>query len=390
MVETADVDQVSHAKIAPVHVLIVAPQGVAGRGGIGRIMSYLVRELEQTSNGFKVSTQQSRYSEAKILKHLTVPFALAIFTLRLIFTKVDVVHINVAPRGSTWRKRLFAIVARGLGKPVVLHLHGSGYNEFFAQCSPAQQKRIQAFFENADAVVALSAYWRNWLVSELCLDSRTVVEIANGVPSPKVPRTPPAVPAEIPVIVFLGLVGHRKGVDVLLEALAQLKAQGVAFEALIGGNGEVEQARDRAAHLGLTSTDVTFLGWVGEEEVARLLQKADIFVLPSRAENQPVSILEAMAHGVPVVSTTVGAIPEQVDHETTGLLVPPGDSDALAEAITRLLNEPALRHDMGEAGRRRFFDFYSVKSYAERFSTLYGRLGRGGRAADRIEASSGS
>jgi glycosyltransferase involved in cell wall biosynthesis len=358
-------------------VAIVTPEGLDGRGGIGRIMTYLTRQLASDAGDIEIRVQRTRYSERPVLKHLTVPFALAAFVYRCLDGSIDVAHINVAPRGSTWRKRLFLYAAKWCGKPVVLHLHGSGYDQFHAGLSPRRQQAVRAMFQEAAMVVALSDYWETFLRSTFALPSGRISKIPNGVPT-----VAPNVPSDAgrdPTILFLGLVGERKGVDVLLEALAQLAGEGLHPRLVIGGNGEVEAFAALAGRLGLAG-QVEFLGWIGEDSVDACLRAADIFVLPSRAENQPVAILEAMARAVPVISSHVGAIPEQVMHGQTGLLVPPGDAAALAQAIRTLVSSPETRRAFGLAGRQRFLDNFSIASCSARFAALYRSLA--GRAPD--------
>lgn len=105
-----------------------------------------------------------------------------------------------------------------------------------------------------------------------------------------------------------------------------------------------------------------------------MLNRADIFVLPSRAENQPVSILEAMARGVPVVATRVGAIPEQIDDGASGLLVDPGNAEQLAAALEQLIISPEKREAFGAAGQARFTRDFSVAACAQRFAAMYRSL----------------
>jgi glycosyltransferase involved in cell wall biosynthesis len=361
--------------VLAIKVAIVAPEGLTGRGGIGRILTYLVRQLAATRD-IQISVHRTRYSEQRELKHLSVPFALAVFAWQCFFGKIDVVHINVAPRGSTWRKRLYADVARWAGKPVILHLHGSGYDDFYVGLSPNAQRAVRFFFARANAVVALSDYWVLFLRETMEVPAGRIVRIPNGVPAAR-PRGEAVAAHLVPVILFLGVVGERKGVDVLLNAFAELQAQGHAARLVICGNGQVEAMTRRAYELGI-SDHTHFLGWVSEEEADRQLRAADIFVLPSRAENQPVSILEAMARALPVVASEVGAIPEQVVQEKTGLLVPAGNVPVLAAALTRLIASRDLRERLGEAGRERFENIFSVEACAERFTALYRTLaGRG-------------
>ena len=92
-------------------------------------------------------------------------------------------------------------------------------------------------------------------------------------------------------------------------------------------------------------------GWVGPAQVEALLRAANILVLPSFSENLPMSVIEALAHGAAVVCTPVGALPEFIEHERTGLIVKPGDVEGLASALDRLIEDSDLRRRLGEAGK---------------------------------------
>jgi len=363
-------------------VALLASEGADGKGGIGRQLTYLTRYLRECVADVDPIVLRTRYSDRAVLKHATMPLALAAFVLACLVRRIDVVHINVAPRGSTWRKALFQRAALAMGRPVILHLHGSGYDDFYAGLDSRRQAAVRRMFRRASRVVSLSGYWTNFLQTTLQTPRDRIVEVPNGVPAAPAPRRKPSSSAP-PVLLFLGQVGHRKGVDVLLQALQGLRAEGLAWRAVIAGDGEVEQAAATAAAMGL-GEQVEFAGWVNEAGANDLLAAADIFVLPSRAENQPVAILEAMAHGLPVVATAIGAIPEQVADGESGLLAPAGDAGALQRALSDLLRSPERRRQMGEAGRRRFQAQFSLASTGERIAAVYRALGGGNaRSPDR-------
>jgi glycosyltransferase involved in cell wall biosynthesis len=126
---------------------------------------------------------------------------------------------------------------------------------------------------------------------------------------------------------------------------------------------------------------VEFAGVVSGEAKRRVLAEADVFVLPTRypPEGQPFAILEAMAAGLPVVSTPRGAIPDMVEDGVTGLLLPEGDEAALAEALRRLVASPAERSAMGEAGRSRYESMFTEEATTRRLVTVMDRV-RGGTA----------
>jgi len=119
---------------------------------------------------------------------------------------------------------------------------------------------------------------------------------------------------------------------------------------------------------------VVFEGHVPRGRVPALLAQARLLVLPSRYENFPLSLLEAMSCAVPVVTTRVGGIPEMVAAGETGLLVAPGDPEALAAALRRLVGDPALARRLGDAGRRAIETTYSWEAVATRIVDLYGEV----------------
>ncbi|MBA3676731.1 MAG: glycosyltransferase family 4 protein [Sphingosinicella sp.] len=354
---------------SPIKVALLIPNGVDGRGGIERLALYLTRHFERSGGRTKLIPVLSRYSQIPLVKHFATPPALLKFGWNGARGKYDIVHINVAPRGSTWRKMAFDKIARRSGVKRLIHLHGSGYDDFYRRQNSLSRYAIRSFFQRADAVAVLGQHWLKFVCDELKVDEGIIHVIANGVPEPTPAREVPSGP---PLIVSLGLVGQRKGTDILLQALAALPDD-LQWSAAIGGNGEVPKYRAMAASLGLAEK-VRFLGWIDEAGMNQTLSEAAMFVLPSRAENQPVSILEAMARGLPVIATDVGAISEQVIDGKTGLLVQPANAKELAIAIERLLRSPKLSKQFGESGRGRFEELFSISACAGKFAALYQKL----------------
>jgi glycosyltransferase involved in cell wall biosynthesis len=177
-------------------------------------------------------------------------------------------------------------------------------------------------------------------------------------------------PRRTDALLFLGRLGHRKGIFVLLEALAAVRSRFRHVVLLCGGDGELDRVRAEVVRLDL-SDNVTLLGWVKGAAKDELLESSTVFVLPSFDEGVPMSILEAMAWGLPVIATPVGGIPEVVTDGREGLLVAPGDADALGEAICRLLVDADLRAQMGRNGRLRFQTDFSIQSVLEKLESIY-------------------
>ncbi len=164
---------------------------------------------------------------------------------------------------------------------------------------------------------------------------------------------------DTPVVALIGEVGWRKGQEILLQAAAGLRASHPRTVYLLAGEGDGRaELEQRSRGLVLDDGTVRFLGF--RDDVPDLLADCDVLVLPSRREGFPNTLLEGMALGRPVVATAVDGIPELVSDGETGALVPLDDVEALAAAIGRLLDDPALRRSWGEAGRRRVEEHFSA------------------------------
>ncbi len=182
-------------------------------------------------------------------------------------------------------------------------------------------------------------------------------------------------PADNPlslVVLAAGRLSPEKGFDVLLEAApAVLQQSPNALFILFGEGGERAKLEARVAELGLRDK---FLMPGLTAELDRYLPLADVVVLPSLTEGLPNVALEASAAGVPIVATAVGGTPEVVQHEETGLLVPSGQPQKLAEALNRLLQSEELRRTMGDAGQRRMRTHFTFEAQAKQYEALFEKI----------------
>ncbi len=201
----------------------------------------------------------------------------------------------------------------------------------------------------ADLVLATSSFGANALKSRgYVLPDTDIPVLLNGVSDSWFRGVEPHVGDPAQGFLFVGRMDAQKGVDVLLKALA-IRA-GKWPVTLIGGGWMEDAYRVRARELGVTAS-VTFLGPLAHAEVQRRASRFGAFVLPSRAENCPLVLLEAMAAGLAVISTDVGGIPELVTDSINGLLVPAEDAAALAAALDRVELDPELRARLASGGR---------------------------------------
>ncbi|MCB9504715.1 MAG: glycosyltransferase [Gemmatimonadales bacterium] len=171
-------------------------------------------------------------------------------------------------------------------------------------------------------------------------------------------------------IVTVARLEPIKTLDLLLHALVRVRSDGLAATLTIVGDGtERAHLEELSNALGL-GEHVAFVGW--QTDIEDRLRAADLFVLPSRSEGLSLTLLEAMAVGLPVVATAVGGNPEVIEEGVTGFLVPHGDPTALARAITTTLTTPDLARRYGEAGRARVLARFSLQSMAAGYLRLYG------------------
>jgi glycosyltransferase involved in cell wall biosynthesis len=208
---------------------------------------------------------------------------------------------------------------------------------------------------------------REGLAARTCRPDRTTV-IRNGIELER-PRSRHEETAR-PLVVSVGRLKAPKDFQTLLEALTLL--DGIAYETMIVGDGPERGALEAtAARFGL-SEHVTFAGT--RDDVDALLANASCFVLSTTSEGLPISILEAMAAGLPVVASGVGGVPELVEDGVTGLIVPARHPAALAEALRRLLTDGELRARLGAAGRRRAEESFSLEAFRQAHLDLYAEL----------------
>lgn len=172
--------------------------------------------------------------------------------------------------------------------------------------------------------------------------------------------------------VFFGRIVAQKGVDTFVEALALLGDE--VPPALIIGRGAAQQQIEHRIEQEKLSEHVRMQPWMTEADLGSMLTRARMVVLPSREENFSLSVLSAMAVGAPVISTRVGGTPEIIDDGENGLLVAPDDPGALAAAIARLNQHPALARRLGEAGRKKVRNQFTWEAAAHRFEGLYREL----------------
>ena len=267
--------------------------------------------------------------------------------------RAPIVHLHTCSGFSFFRSAVDMLAAQRLGARVLLHIHGAAFDRFFAEAGFLKRRLISASLSRADGVIALSKQWRRKLQDMAPCGRICVVENAVAIPPLRQPRQREQMDS-VCHFLLLARMDAWKGIDDLLTACARLRDRGVAFALTLAGPpgtaGNAEQMERKIADRNLGSA-VTYVGPALGREKLRLFESANVYVQPSHHEGMPISLLEALAHGLPVIATTVGAIPEIITQDQEGMLVPPHRPDLLAAAMSDLAGNPDRRARMSVATR---------------------------------------
>jgi glycosyltransferase involved in cell wall biosynthesis len=280
----------------------------------------------------------------------------------------DIFHIHVADRRSFYRKMAYFEQAQLTGVPVVVHIHGAVFEEFF-DAHPANAIAVRRMFSSAAMVMVLHQAIAKKSI-EWAGDSGRVEILYNpvklGVFDP--PKIRPD--DQPPTVLMMGEIGDRKGAFDLAECIPDILKAIPNTQFRFAGNGETDRLQALVEQLGVAH-HVDVMGWTAGQDKIDAFQNADVYCLPSYAENLPVSVLEAMAARLPVVGTPVAGTPEEIIEGTTGFMVAPGDRKGITQRISQLLSDKNLRQSMGAAGRTRAEKHFDNEVVCQRLIGLW-------------------
>jgi glycosyltransferase involved in cell wall biosynthesis len=353
-------------------VYIIAPGGPLARGGMGRMVAHLTDRLaaDRALAIATIDTYGRRVNEANAQYLMPGYFLLAVIQLLLAcaMRRIALAHVQMAAYGSVYRKSVMMLICRAFRIPVVLHIHGGDLDRFCGDLGAPRLNVLRWIVGSVSEVIVLGEYWRELVVSKLAVPREHVTIVYNAVPRPVLVTDKGR--REICELLFLGMVWKEKGIDELLEALSLPDISRRNWHLTIAGIGSISHYQARARELGIADR-VRFVGWTDGNATQRLLERADILVLPSHFECFPMAVIEAMAYGLAVITTPVGSVPEAITDEETGLLVGVGDSESLARAITRLIDDPVLRRRLGTHARARFCQAFDLDIFERRIRRIY-------------------
>lgn len=352
---------VSSKKSVHAKVLMVGPDLSLHGGIVSVVQGYLDGGLPEACDAFEYLG--TGVGSSKLGKSLA--FTRALIRYAMIMPSYDIIHLHISARGSYKRKSIMARMAHKAGKYVILHDHDGEFKKAFEEGGDSYRRDVRKTFGLADRVVVLSEEWLDYFAENVCdLDKIEVVH--NGV---KVP-TQPCSPCSRQDVLFLGRLDANKSPDVLLRASRKILPRFPETKIVFGGDGEIDKNKALAEELGIADR-CEFCGWVTGGEREALFERAAVYCLPSKNEGMPMSVLEAMSHGIPTIATAVGGVPRLIESGTNGFLIKVDDVNNLAHLIDKLLFDSELRKEIGDAGRKVVADRFNSKHSIEQILNLY-------------------
>jgi glycosyltransferase involved in cell wall biosynthesis len=293
--------------------------------------------------------------------------ALIQFLAFAVVHRPNLLHLQVSERSSFLRKGLLLFLGRLFGIGIILHHHGAELVSSYDHSSPLMQWWMRTVAQSANINIVLGQRWQEFAVNYLGVPPSRVRVLYNA--SPDIRGTKRARHAGFTYLLAANL-SARKGVAEFLDALSEVRKSNPDVRAILAGGGDVQHYKAEAHRLNLASI-VTFTGWVGREQMTGLFNEADCLVLPSYDEGLPMTILESLSAGTPVITTPVGSIPEVFVNEENCLFVPPGDSAALALAMQRIFGDVGLQDYLSQNGRLLYEKKFKFDSYIDTLQGLY-------------------
>ncbi|HWK24497.1 MAG TPA: glycosyltransferase family 4 protein [Ureibacillus sp.] len=336
------------------------------KGGIAAVINgYKGSSLEKE---FDIRYVESYKEGSKMTKLLKGILGYIHFVKVLSVNRLDLVHIHSSFGASFYRKMPFIYMAHWAGIPVINHCHGADFERFYLNASKRKRNLIKKVYNKCSKIIALSEEWKQHLGEIVSPEKIEVIENYSILSREAV--TERFARKSNHQVLFLGEIGKRKGcfdIPMIVEKVVTVLPE-VKF--VLAGAGEVERVKVMLTEIGVEH-NVDFPGWVREEEKDKMLRESDVFFLPSYHEGMPMSILDAMGYGLPIVSTNVGGIPKLVINGHNGYICTPGDINAFAEKLLSLLQKEVEMKHLGFESYQIVQQNYALEKHLQKLSSLY-------------------
>lgn len=350
-------------------VLMVGMHLTKTRGGISTLIAEILKSpLKEDFEFTYIESQAEDFG--KFGKAFLALSAIARFVWNCISKRPNLVYVHLGSNASLYRESIFIFLAKLFGKKVITHFHAGDVDNYYPFQRKIGQKFIQTALRLSDSFIAVSQESAKQLRD--ITQSQNISVITNAIDTSVFNGDKKSLTDEpggdAVRLLFVGAVGKLKGEKDLIKALALLRDNKPNLKISFLGYG-AENLRDYCERFEVGNL-VEYLGAVPMNERIEFFRRSDIFVLPTYAEAMPMSVIEAMAAGLPVISTRVGGIPELIEDGVDGILFAPGDVGALAEKISFLLNTKDTRIKIGKKAKQKAREQMDFRVYVNKLRTL--------------------
>lgn len=285
-----------------------------------------------------------------------------------LFIRPKVVSVHTASWNSFYRSFIYIAIARLVRLPVVLHIHPANFYEFYRRGGWVRKSLIESAGNMSAKIVFLTSSIRDHFVA--VYPDKDLYVLPNPVNVGQFTRRENTPERNRLQLLFMGWIVKGKGVYDIVDVIPGVLKSFPDARFVFAGNKEVEQLRSMIKQRGLG--EVTSVpGWVSGQEKVDLLLGSGALLLPSYSEGVPNVILEAMASGLPIITTPVGGIPSILQHMVSGLFVNPGDKAELESAILQLLRDEVLARKISLEAQRLALELYNVDTVGKELELIY-------------------
>lgn len=335
-------------------------------------------KLRRVWNALVIISRQPRRFQYQLLAALNVfKFGLDALKLNVFYITIpflgqsfDVLHAHFGPNGLLGA----ALKKMGIPGKLITSFYGYDLSSFVRKKGPLVYREL---FKVSDRLLPICAYLGNKLRQLGCPEAKILVHHLGIDLSRFALSQAQHIPQENWILLTVAHLFERKGLDISIQAFARIRHAFQGLHYVIAGDGPLETELKELARMLKIDHRVRFIGTVSQDEEIEWLKRAQVFILTSRTasdgdeEGTPTVLLEAQAVGVPVISTLHSGIPEVIENEKTGFVVPEGDISAVAERLIELLQNKQLRKRMGENGRVLIERKFAARTQSEKLVAIY-------------------
>jgi glycosyltransferase involved in cell wall biosynthesis len=342
------------------------------KGGIAAVVNgYRGSKLEKDYHIIYVESYKDGGRIAKLLKAISGYLK---FAKVMIVDKPVLVHIHSSFGPSFYRKMPFIIMASWAKIPIINHIHGADFDEFYVNASNKKRKLIKIIYNKCSILIALSEEWKDRLLRIVPESKIAIVENYSIIHEDALEQRLKRKCNN--KVLFLGEIGKRKGCYDVPLVVREVKKQIADIRFILAGAGSDadEKAIRQLMDENGVAENVAFSGWVRGDKKDKLLREADVFFLPSYNEGMPMSVLDAMGYGLPIVSTRVGGIPKIVHDGQNGYCCEAGDVDTMAKSIRQFIVDDKKRKFAAYESMSIVKQKYSFERHLESLESVYERI----------------